>query len=64
MKCVTNKFTIFKIYIDGVRSCDCEKVKMSLSSPLGSMNMTPADNDYEKDGKEELYMLLPVRTKD
>ena len=53
-----------RFLIDGVRSCDCEKVKMSLSSPLGSMNMTPAENDYEKDGKEELYMLLPVRTKD
>lgn len=53
-----------RFLIDGVRSCDCEKVKMALSSPLGSMNMTPAENDYEKDGKEELYMLLPVRTKD
>jgi hypothetical protein len=37
---------------------------MAMSSPLGSMNMTPADNDYEQNGKEELYMLLPVRTKD
>jgi hypothetical protein len=37
---------------------------MTMSSPLGSMNMTPFNNDYEESGKEELYMLLPVRTKD
>ena len=52
-----------RFLIDGVRSCDAESVRMAMSSPLGSMNMTPADNDYEKNGKEELYMLLPVRTK-
>ena len=53
-----------RFLIDGVRSCDSESVRMAMSSPLGSMNMTPIDNDYEKNGKEELYMLLPVRTKD
>ena len=53
-----------RFLIDGVRSCDSEKVRMAMSSPLGSMNMTPADNDYEQNDKEELYMLLPVRTKD
>ena len=53
-----------RFLIDGVRSCDSERIKMTMSSPLGSMNMTPFDNDYENNGKEELYMLLPVRTKD
>ena len=53
-----------RFLIDGVRSCDSERVRMAMSSPLGSMNMTPVDNDYETNGKEELYMLLPVRTKD
>ena len=53
-----------RFLIDGVRSCDSERIKMSLSSPLGSMNMTPYNNNYEETGKEELYMLLPVRTKD
>ncbi|MBP3369219.1 MAG: DNA polymerase III subunit beta [Clostridia bacterium] len=53
-----------RFLIDGVRSCDSERVRMAMSSPLGSMNMTPVNNDYETDGKEELYMLLPVRTKD
>ncbi len=53
-----------RFLIDGVRSCDSERVRMAMSSPLGSMNMTPVNNDYEECGKEELYMLLPVRTKD
>lgn len=53
-----------RFLIDGVRSCDSERIRMDMSSPLGSMNMTPVDNDYESEGKEELYMLLPVRTKD
>ncbi len=53
-----------RFLIDGVRSCDSERIRMAMSSPLGSMNMTPVDNDYESEGKEELYMLLPVRTKD
>lgn len=53
-----------RFLIDGVRSCDSERIRMAMSSPLGSMNMTPVDNDYEAEGKEELYMLLPVRTKD
>ena len=53
-----------RFLIDGVRACDSEKIKMTMSTPLGSMNLTPEDNDYGKNGKEELFMLLPVRTKD
>jgi DNA polymerase-3 subunit beta len=53
-----------RFLIDGVRSCDAERVRMTMSSPLGSMNITPEDNDYEQNGVDELFMLLPVRTKD
>ncbi len=53
-----------RFLIDGVRACDAERVRMTMSSPLGSMNITPEDNDYEQNGAEELFMLLPVRTKD
>ena len=53
-----------RFLIDGVRSCDSDKIKMTMSTPLGSMNVMPADNDYAKNGEEELFMLLPVRTKD
>ena len=52
------------IIIRRATECDSEKIKMTMSTPLGSMNLTPEDNDYGKNGKEELFMLLPVRTKD
>jgi DNA polymerase-3 subunit beta len=53
-----------RFLIDSVRACDAEKVTMSLSSPLTSMNITPEANSYDENGVEELFMLLPVRTKD
>ncbi len=53
-----------RFLIDCIRACDSKKVLMKLSSPLGSMNITPLENDYEQSGVEEFFMLLPVRTKD
>ena len=53
-----------RFLIDGVRSCDSDRIRMTMSTPLGSMNITPEENDYEQNGAEELFMLLPVRTKD
>ena len=53
-----------KFLIDSIRSCDSERVKLCLTSALNSMNITPVDNSYEDNGVEELFMLLPVRTKD
>lgn len=53
-----------RFLIDGVRSCDSSRIRMAMTTPLGSMNMTPYENSYEENGKEELYMLLPVRTKE
>ena len=47
--------------IDSVRACDSEKLKLCLSSPLTSMNICPME---EKEGEEEIFMLLPVRMKD
>lgn len=47
--------------MDSIRSCDTEKIKLSISSPLTSMNIEPVGED---DGIEELYMLLPVRMKE
>jgi hypothetical protein len=37
---------------------------VSLTSSFNSINITPVDNDYEKNGVEELFLLLPVRTKE
>ncbi len=47
--------------IDSVRSCTGEKIRLSLSSPLTSMNIQPIDSD---DGSDDIFMLLPVRTKE
>ena len=50
-----------RFLIDSVRACGAEKVILSMSSPLASMNINPSE---EEEGKEEVFMLLPVRMKD
>ncbi len=50
-----------RFLIDSLRSCTAEKVKISLTSPLTSINMEPAE---EREGQQELFMLLPVRMKE
>ena len=47
--------------INSIRACDSERIKLSLSSPLSSMNIEP---ENKKENEEELFMLLPVRLKD
>ena len=49
-----------RFLIDSIRACRSEKIKISMSSPLMSINIEPCD---EESG-EELFMLLPVRTRD
>ena len=49
-----------RFLIDCLRASDEEKVKLSMSSPLMGINIEPCD---EESGTE-LFMLLPVRTKD
>lgn len=46
--------------IDSLRACDADRVKISLSSALTSINIEPADEA----SPEDLFMLLPVRMKD
>lgn len=50
-----------RFLIDSLRASDAEKVKLSMTSALTSINIEPADAE---EGKEELFMLLPVRMKD
>ncbi len=51
--------------MDCLRACTAERIKLSLSSPLTSMNIEPADPETEENiGNSELFMLLPVRMKD
>ncbi len=47
--------------INSVRACNSERIRLSLSSHLSSLNITPAE---PKEGVEEVFMLLPVRLKD
>ncbi len=47
--------------IDSIRACSSERLTLSMSSALASMNIEPTE---QKDGKEEIFMLLPVRMKD
>ena len=49
-----------RFLIDSIRACRSDKIKMSLSSPLMSINVEP----YDEESGSELFMLLPVRTKD
>ena len=50
-----------KFLIDTIRSCGGEKIVLSMSSPLTSMNIEPSDADEDC---EEIFMLLPVRMMD
>lgn len=50
-----------RFLIDSVRACNADRVRLSMSSPLTSMNILPAETE---EGKEEVFMLLPVRMKD
>lgn len=47
--------------IDSLRACTADRVKLSMSSPLSSINIEPNDEDTTD---EDLFMLLPVRMKD
>ena len=47
--------------IDSLRACQADRIKLSMSSPLSSINIEPSDDDTTD---EDLFMLLPVRMKD
>ena len=47
--------------IDSLRACSSDRVKISMSTPLSSINIEPADEDIVD---EDLFMLLPVRMKE
>ncbi|MBO5043245.1 MAG: DNA polymerase III subunit beta [Clostridia bacterium] len=51
--------------MDCLRACTADRIRLSLSSPLASMNIEPADPENEaNEGNSELFMLLPVRMKE
>ncbi|MBQ7378246.1 MAG: DNA polymerase III subunit beta [Clostridia bacterium] len=46
--------------IDSLRACTADRVKLSMTSPLSSINIEPCEQGEDK----ELFLLLPVRMKD
>lgn len=50
-----------RFLIDSIRACSADKIKIAMSSKLMSINIQPAE---ASDEFSELFMLLPVRTKD
>lgn len=50
-----------RFLIDSLRASDAEKVKLSMTSALTSINIEPVDLE---EGREEIFMLLPVRMKE
>ncbi len=49
-----------RFLIDSIRACRSQTVKLSMSSPLMSINIEPCDDEQGS----ELFMLLPVRTRE
>lgn len=55
--------------IDSIRVCEEDRIRISLSTPRTSINIEPVTGEDEDsirraEGREDLFMLLPVRTKD
>ena len=46
--------------IDSLRACTADRVRLSMSSALSSINIEPSEQSEDK----ELFLLLPVRMKD
>ena len=49
--------------IDSLRACNADRIKISMSTALSSINIEPNDDDAPE-GDEDLFMLLPVRMKE
>ena len=46
--------------IDSVRSCDCERLRIEMTSVFSSINIIPLDLE---EGSDEVFFLLPIKTK-
>ena len=47
--------------MDTIRACSTDKIKISMTSSLASINVEPVGED---EGVEEVFMLLPVRMRE
>ena len=49
--------------LDSLRACTADRIKISMTSALTSINIEPADEETDEQNRE-LFMLLPVRMKE
>ena len=50
-----------RFLIDSLRACDAERIRISLTSALTSINIEP---ETEEENESQLFMLLPVRMRE
>ena len=49
-----------KFLIDAIRSCECERLRIEMTSVFSSINIIPLDLE---EGSDEVFFLLPIKTK-
>ena len=49
-----------KYLIDAIRSCECERLRIEMTTVISSINIIPLDLE---EGSDELFFLLPIKTK-
>ena len=49
-----------KYLIDAIRSCECERLRIEMTSVFSSINIIPLDLE---EGSDEVFFLLPIKTK-
>ncbi len=50
--------------IDSLRACTADRITISMTSPLTSINIEPCDEEKNTEEASELFFLLPVRMKE
>ena len=48
-----------KYLIDAIRSCECDRLRIEMSTAISSINIIPLDLE---EGSDELFFLLPIKT--
>ena len=49
-----------KYLIDAIRSCDCDRLRIEMTTAFSSINIIPLDLE---EGSDEVFFLLPIKTK-
>jgi DNA polymerase-3 subunit beta len=49
-----------KYLIDAIRSCECDRLRIEMTTAFSSINIIPLDLE---EGSDEVFFLLPIKTK-